>query len=99
MLQIPTTKDISADCKDLLERLLQKDPNKRMTFDEFFNHPFVRISVASSNVAEPEAKLVFERARNLDKLNRRSEAVILYRQAQTLLNRLIPGIISHLGPC
>ncbi|KZS03768.1 Serine/threonine-protein kinase ULK3 [Daphnia magna] len=89
---IPTTKDISADCKDLLERLLQKDPNKRMTFDEFFNHPFVRISVASSNVAEPEAKLVFERARNLDKLNRRSEAVILYRQAQTLLNRLIPAV-------
>ncbi|XP_057377024.1 serine/threonine-protein kinase ULK3-like isoform X2 [Daphnia carinata] len=93
-ITIPTTKDISADCRDLLERLLQKDPNKRMTYEEFFNHPFVRASVASCNVAETEAKLVFERAQNMDKWNRRGEAVTLYRQAQTLLNRLISADVA-----
>ena len=32
---------ISNECRDLLEKLLQRDANLRMSWDEFFAHPFV----------------------------------------------------------
>ena len=38
---IPKTAHISDKCRDLLERLLQRDPQKRICFEEFFDHPFI----------------------------------------------------------
>ncbi|WCJ28364.1 Serine/threonine-protein kinase ATG1c [Euphorbia peplus] len=35
------SKDLSADCKDLCRKLLRRNPVERLTFDEFFNHPFL----------------------------------------------------------
>lgn len=32
---------ISMDCRDILSRLLMHDPQQRMTFQEFFDHPFL----------------------------------------------------------
>ena len=32
---------MSVECRDLLHRLLERDPNKRISFEEFFDHPFV----------------------------------------------------------
>lgn len=40
-IQIPRSHKISANCEDLLMRLLQHDPKKRITFQEFFDHEFV----------------------------------------------------------
>lgn len=34
--------NVSPDCKDLLSRLLQYDPNKRISFEDLYNHPFIR---------------------------------------------------------
>lgn len=39
---IPKFIKISDVCRDLIHRLLQKDPAKRMSWDEFFNHPWIR---------------------------------------------------------
>lgn len=39
---------ISENCRDLLERLLQRDPAKRLSFDDFFRHPFVDLDHAPS---------------------------------------------------
>lgn len=36
--------DISDDCYDLLSRLLVKDQEKRMNFDELYAHPFIDIT-------------------------------------------------------
>ncbi|CAN6285904.1 unnamed protein product [Urochloa humidicola] len=33
--------DLSPDCIDLCRRLLQRDPRKRISFEEFFNHKFL----------------------------------------------------------
>lgn len=33
---------ISPDLKDLLTRLLKRNSNERITFEEFFTHPFLR---------------------------------------------------------
>ncbi|KAF9679978.1 hypothetical protein SADUNF_Sadunf06G0072200 [Salix dunnii] len=41
-LQFPLdNKDLSAGCKDLCRKLLRCNPVERLTFEEFFNHPFL----------------------------------------------------------
>lgn len=32
---------LSETCKDLLKRLLQRNPNDRISFEQFFAHPFI----------------------------------------------------------
>ncbi|RQM24225.1 hypothetical protein B5M09_003490 [Aphanomyces astaci] len=38
---IPPDVTMSADCADLLEGLLRRDPQHRISFDQFFNAPFL----------------------------------------------------------
>ncbi|KAJ0262235.1 Serine/threonine-protein kinase ATG1c [Hirschfeldia incana] len=41
-LQFPADcRDLSLDCIDLCQKLLRRDPVERLTFEEFFNHPFL----------------------------------------------------------
>ncbi|XP_058000090.1 serine/threonine-protein kinase ATG1c isoform X2 [Hevea brasiliensis] len=41
-VQFPSdSKELSADCKDLCHKLLRRNPVERLTFEEFFNHPFL----------------------------------------------------------
>lgn len=40
-IRIPKTMDMSENCYDLLERLLVKDQEKRMDFEELHRHPFI----------------------------------------------------------
>lgn len=39
--QLPSRPLLSPECRDLLQRLLERDPSKRISFEEFFAHPFV----------------------------------------------------------
>ncbi|KAL0710885.1 hypothetical protein Bca4012_017863 [Brassica carinata] len=38
---LPDCRDLSLDCIDLCQKLLRRDPVERLTFEEFFNHPFL----------------------------------------------------------
>lgn len=40
-IKFPSTVTLSSECKDLIRRLLRKDPKERLTFSEFFSHPFI----------------------------------------------------------
>uniref|UniRef100_A0A2P2LPB7 Uncharacterized protein MANES_09G096800 n=1 Tax=Rhizophora mucronata TaxID=61149 RepID=A0A2P2LPB7_RHIMU len=41
-LQFPSdNEDLTVECKDLCHKLLRCNPVERLTFEEFFNHPFV----------------------------------------------------------
>lgn len=40
-ISIPKNNSLSNDCCDLLQRLLEKDTRKRISFENFFNHPFI----------------------------------------------------------
>ncbi|KAE9611003.1 putative protein kinase Group-Pl-3 family [Lupinus albus] len=41
-LQFPSdNRSLSIDCKDLCQKLLRCNPVERLTFEEFFNHPFL----------------------------------------------------------
>ncbi|OIW18905.1 hypothetical protein TanjilG_25348 [Lupinus angustifolius] len=37
----PDIQSLSIDCKDLCQKLLRRNPVERLTFEEFFNHPFL----------------------------------------------------------
>ncbi|XP_028772975.1 serine/threonine-protein kinase ATG1c [Neltuma alba] len=41
-LQFPSdNQSLSYECKDLCQKLLRRSPVERLTFEEFFNHPFL----------------------------------------------------------
>lgn len=50
---------MSRDCRDLLQRLLERDPDARLTFSQFFSHPFVDLEHMPS--ADSLGKAVRER--------------------------------------
>lgn len=39
--QLPAGARVSRNCRDLLLRLLDRDPDTRLTFTQFFSHPWV----------------------------------------------------------
>ncbi|KAI4356524.1 hypothetical protein L6164_000542 [Bauhinia variegata] len=44
-LQFPSDNlYLSSDCKDLCKKLLRRNPVERLTFEEFFNHPFLALA-------------------------------------------------------
>ncbi|XP_025027174.1 serine/threonine-protein kinase ULK3 isoform X3 [Python bivittatus] len=40
-IELPSRPRLSPECRDLLQRLLQRDPQQRISFQAFFAHPFV----------------------------------------------------------
>lgn len=40
-MQLPDMPLVSTKCRELLIGLLKRDPNERMTFTAFFDHPFI----------------------------------------------------------
>ncbi|XP_062001846.1 serine/threonine-protein kinase ATG1c-like isoform X1 [Rosa rugosa] len=41
-LQFPSdNNNLSSECKDLCQKLLRRNPVERLTFEEFFNHPYL----------------------------------------------------------
>eukprot|EP00946_MAST-07B_sp_MAST-7B-sp1_P002594 g2594.t1 len=49
----PSAKLENAQCKDLLLQLLQSNPEKRMTFPEFYEHPFMQPAPPSMSAFNP----------------------------------------------
>ncbi|CAI0471177.1 unnamed protein product, partial [Linum tenue] len=47
-LQFPPEVNLSTECTDLCYRLLRRNPVERLTFEEFFNHPFLSQRRAAS---------------------------------------------------
>ncbi|KAJ8669070.1 hypothetical protein QAD02_000329 [Eretmocerus hayati] len=45
-IQLPKGCRVSPECEDLLTRLLKHEPDKRLTFDEFFAHDFLDLEYA-----------------------------------------------------
>ena len=51
---IPSKYNLSISCQDLLKGLLQKDPNKRISWEQFFEHPLLK----NVDTLEKENKLL-----------------------------------------
>ena len=54
-IQLPYGFEISDECRNLLVGLLQRDPDLRMDFDDFFAHPYVDLDHSPSSDALPKA--------------------------------------------
>jgi len=48
-LELKAFKTVSDDVKDLIKKLLVKDPKKRLTSEEAYNHPWIQRQVASDH--------------------------------------------------
>jgi len=80
-ITIPNSPSISDECRDLLAGLLNRDPEKRISFEEFFNHEFVDLKHRPSPDCIEEAILIVNKAIKADEKEDISEACDLYSEA------------------
>lgn len=80
-VELPYGVNVSDKCRDLLLRLLTRDPNKRISFEEFFTHPFLDLKHAPSSTSLPKAKQLIQDAVTADTAGNYTSAVKLYCEA------------------
>lgn len=88
-IELPAGGRVSRNCRDLLLRLLDRDPDTRITFAEFFTHPFVDLEHMPSAESLGKAKELVLRAVQKDQEGDRSAALSLYCSA---LEHFVPAI-------
>ncbi|XP_051898539.1 serine/threonine-protein kinase ULK3 isoform X2 [Pristis pectinata] len=77
-VELPPGARVSPDCRDLLLRLLERDPEQRMIFEEFFTHPFVDLDhMPDAESLEKATALVVDAVKK-DELGDYSAALSLY---------------------
>ena len=55
MFQLPYGVEVSDHCRELILALLQRDPEKRISFQELFVHPFLDLEHMPSKQCLPKA--------------------------------------------
>uniref|UniRef100_A0A3B1IPN3 Serine/threonine-protein kinase ULK3 n=2 Tax=Astyanax mexicanus TaxID=7994 RepID=A0A3B1IPN3_ASTMX len=88
-IELPAGARVSRDCRDLLLRLLDRDPDSRISFEEFFLHPFVDLEHMPSAESLGKAKELVLRAVQKDQEGERAAALSLYCSA---LEHFVPAI-------
>ncbi|KAM6981401.1 serine/threonine-protein kinase ULK3 [Aplochiton taeniatus] len=88
-IELPPGARVSRDCRDLLLCLLERDPNTRLTFAQFFSHPFVDLEHMPSEDSLKKAKALVLQAVQKDQEGERSAALSFYCSA---LEHFVPAI-------
>ncbi|XP_026782960.1 serine/threonine-protein kinase ULK3 [Pangasianodon hypophthalmus] len=88
-IELPAGARVSRDCRDLLLRLLERDPDSRISFDEFFLHPFVDLEHMASAESLDKAKELVLQAVQKDQQGEKTAALSLYCSA---LEHFVPAI-------
>lgn len=88
-IEIPSNAKITPECEDLLTRLLQHDPDRRITFQDFFSHDFVDLKHAPSDQNMEKAIEIVTMAVEEDKAQNFSKAYHLYCEGLTYFVPLI----------
>ncbi|KAF2353564.1 MIT protein [Trinorchestia longiramus] len=94
-IKIPPNASISANCHDLLVRCLERDPAKRIDFDEFFKHPFVDLEHRPCAKSFEKARNLLVQATDMDQKQEYAEALELYLES---LQYLVPAIYVESDP-
>ncbi|KAM5172276.1 serine/threonine-protein kinase ULK3 [Mantella aurantiaca] len=88
-IELPARPRVSPECRDLLQRLLERDPDHRISFPDFFNHAFVDLDhMPSAESLQKAASLVVE-AVEKDGARDHAAALSLYCRA---LEYFIPSL-------
>ncbi|XP_041034124.1 serine/threonine-protein kinase ULK3 isoform X1 [Carcharodon carcharias] len=77
-IKLPPGARVSGDCRDLLLRLLERDPERRIIFEEFFTHPFVDLDHMPNSESLEKATALVVQAVKEDQLGDHSAALSLY---------------------
>ncbi|KAL3826037.1 hypothetical protein ACJIZ3_022066 [Penstemon smallii] len=56
----PEAKDLSPHCIDLCKKLLRRNPVERLTFEEFFNHPYLSQSQPDESFRNRQSQTVLD---------------------------------------
>ncbi|KAM3876908.1 serine/threonine-protein kinase ULK3 [Diretmus argenteus] len=88
-IELPPGARVSRDCRNLLLRLLERNPDARLTFAQFFSHPFVDLEHMPSAESLGKAKELVLQAVQKDQEGERSAALSFYCSA---LEHFVPAI-------
>ncbi|KAJ7994943.1 hypothetical protein DPEC_G00254770 [Dallia pectoralis] len=88
-IELPVGARVSRNCRDLLLRLLDRDPDTRITFAQFFSHPWVDLEHMPNPESLEKAKELVLKAVQKDQDGERSAALSLYCSA---LEHFVPAI-------
>ena len=86
---LPPNSSISTKCKDLLIRCLQRDPDERISFEDFFAHPFIDLEHAPLAESIDKSRKLLEKAVSSDENKEYTEALEYYTES---LRYLVPLI-------
>ncbi|XP_066492392.1 serine/threonine-protein kinase ULK3 [Tiliqua scincoides] len=88
-IELPRHPRLSQECLDLLQRLLKRDPQQRISFKEFFAHPFVDMEHMPSAESLGKATSLVMEAVKKDQQGDASAALSLYSKA---LEYFVPAL-------
>ncbi|KAG8576137.1 hypothetical protein GDO81_009782, partial [Engystomops pustulosus] len=88
-IELPTRPRVSLECRDLLQRLLVRDPDQRISFPDFFNHSFVDLEHMPCAESLQKAAAFVVEAVEKDGAGEHSAALTLYCRA---LEYFIPAL-------
>ena len=88
---IPRCTTVSESCRDLLQRCLNRNPAERISFEDFFNHPFLDLEHFPSDESYAKAIGIADQAVTKDKEGAKEEALTLYKSALEYLVPLAQG--------
>ncbi|XP_018007272.1 serine/threonine-protein kinase ULK3 [Hyalella azteca] len=88
-IKIPSQACISRECEDLLMRCLERDPQKRIDFEDFFQHSFVDLEHRPKADSCEKARSLVVKAVEHDQKHEYKEALDLYVES---LRYLVPAI-------
>ncbi|XP_062439490.1 serine/threonine-protein kinase ULK3 isoform X2 [Rhea pennata] len=89
VIELPSRPRLSSECRDLLQRLLERDPLKRISFEQFFAHPFVDMEHMPSPESLGKATSLVVEAVKKDQEGDASAALSLYCRA---LEYFVPAL-------
>ncbi|XP_073219400.1 serine/threonine-protein kinase ULK3 isoform X5 [Lepidochelys kempii] len=92
VIELPCRPRLSQGCRDLLQRLLERNPLQRISFEEFFTHPFVDMEHMPSAESLCKATALVMEAVKKDQQGDPSAALSLYCKA---LEFFVPAL--HCG--
>ncbi|XP_035192002.1 serine/threonine-protein kinase ULK3 isoform X2 [Oxyura jamaicensis] len=94
-IELPSRPPLSPGCRDLLRRLLERDPRQRISFEDFFAHPFVDMEHVPGPESFPKATDLAVEAVRKDQEGDASAALALYCKA---LEYFVPALRYESDP-
>ncbi|XP_061250797.1 serine/threonine-protein kinase ULK3 isoform X2 [Bos javanicus] len=89
VIELPLRPQLSQDCRDLLQRLLERDPSRRISFQDFFAHPWVDLEHMPSGESLGRATALVVQAVKKDQEGDAAAALSLYCKA---LDFFVPAL-------